>query len=184
LRLGSTILFISQTVAALSSFFLAMALNPGVQATAQAELDQVIPSGRLPELSDRPSLPYIECLMREVLRWNPIVPLGQQQRTGTIVISSDHTVGLPHLLTKDDVYKDYDLPAGSIVMVNVWYVRTPVRRRLDSELTRILRSILRDPLLFPRPEEFRPERFMDGKRALDTFACVFGFGRRYEGISQ
>ncbi|KAF7336093.1 Cytochrome P450 [Mycena venus] len=64
------------TVAALSSFFLAMALYPEVQAAAQAELDRVLSPGQLPRLSDRPSLPYIECLMREVLRWNPIGPLG------------------------------------------------------------------------------------------------------------
>ncbi|KAJ6541977.1 cytochrome P450 [Mycena vulgaris] len=132
----------SSTVAALTTFFLAMGLYPEVQAVAQAEIDRVLPSGRLPQLSDRASLPYIECVLREVLRWNPIVPLG-----------------LPHLLTKDDVYRDYHLPEGSIVMVNVW-------------------SILRDPRLFPAPQEFRPERFTDDKRALDTVACIFGFGRR------
>ncbi|KAF7360801.1 Cytochrome P450 [Mycena venus] len=130
------------TVAALSSFFLAMALYPEVQAAAQAELDRVLSPGQLPGLSDRPSLPYIECLMREVLRWNPIGPLG-----------------LPHLLTQDDIYKGYHLPAGSIVMVNVW-------------------SILRDPLVFPDPLEFRPERFMNDKTAIETVGCIFGFGRR------
>ncbi|KAJ6575619.1 cytochrome P450 [Mycena vulgaris] len=130
------------TVSALSTFFLAMALYPEVQSAAQAEIDRVVTNGRLPQLSDRPSLPYVECLMREVLRWNPLGPLA-----------------LPHLLIKDDVYRDYHLPAGSIVLANVW-------------------SILRDPAVFPAPQEFRPERFMNDKRALDVASCIFGFGRR------
>jgi cytochrome P450 len=53
-----------------------MALYPEIQAAAQAELDQVLTDGRMPQLSDRASLPYVECVMREVLRWNPVVPLG------------------------------------------------------------------------------------------------------------
>ncbi|KAJ6545762.1 cytochrome P450 [Mycena capillaripes] len=129
------------TVATLSSFFLAMALYPEVQAAAQAELDTVL-SGELPRLTDRPSLPYVECVMREVLRWNPIAPLG-----------------LPHMLTQDDAYDDHHLPDGSIVMVNVW-------------------SILRDPLVFPDPLEFRPDRFINDNRAVETVGSVFGFGRR------
>lgn len=60
----------------MSSFFLAMVLYPGVQAKAQAELDSVIGSGRLPDYNDRPSLPYINAIVKEVLRWNPVAPLG------------------------------------------------------------------------------------------------------------
>ncbi|KAJ7748815.1 cytochrome P450, partial [Mycena maculata] len=68
-------------------------------------------------------------------------------------------IGVPHLLVKDDVYGNYQLPAGSIVMANVW-------------------SILRDPAVFPDPQEFRPEHFLNDKRALDVATCIFGFGRR------
>jgi len=57
------------TVSAISSFFLAMALHPDIQRKAQAELDRVVGQRRLPELIDRPSLPYVECIMREVMRW-------------------------------------------------------------------------------------------------------------------
>jgi cytochrome P450 len=60
----------------MSSFFLAMSLYPGVQAQAQAEMDQVIGQGRLPSWDDHDSLPYLEALVKEVLRWNPVVPLG------------------------------------------------------------------------------------------------------------
>ncbi|KAG5651195.1 hypothetical protein H0H81_009548, partial [Sphagnurus paluster] len=40
-----------------------------VQTKAQEELDRVIGYGRLPELTDRDSLPYLECLLQETLRF-------------------------------------------------------------------------------------------------------------------
>ena len=55
---------------------LTLNLHPEVQAKAQAELDRVIGSGRLPEPSDKASLPYIEAVIRETLRWHPVVPVG------------------------------------------------------------------------------------------------------------
>ena len=58
------------------SFLMAMILYPEVQAKAQAELDQVVGWDRLPELSDRPNLPYLRSIMAEVLRWSPAAPLG------------------------------------------------------------------------------------------------------------
>ncbi|KAJ6466205.1 cytochrome P450 [Mycena sanguinolenta] len=42
-----------------------------VQKKAQAEIDTVIGAGRLPEFEDRPSLPFVEALYREVMRWKP-----------------------------------------------------------------------------------------------------------------
>lgn len=54
-----------------------MVLYPEVQKKAQAELDRVIGTGRLPEPSDKNSLPYIEALVRETLRWHPVVPVGK-----------------------------------------------------------------------------------------------------------
>ena len=53
-----------------------MAMYPEVQSRAQAEVDKVVTGGRLPQLSDHPNLPYVECVMQEVLRWNPVGPLG------------------------------------------------------------------------------------------------------------
>jgi len=58
-------------------FVLAMVLYPDVQKHAQAEIDSVIGMDRLfPTFEDRASLPYVEAILREVLRWHPIVPLG------------------------------------------------------------------------------------------------------------
>ena len=59
------------------SFFLAMSLYPEVQVQAQREIDQVVGKDRLPSYKDRNSLPYINALVKEVLRWNPVTPLGK-----------------------------------------------------------------------------------------------------------
>ncbi|KAF8886815.1 cytochrome P450 [Infundibulicybe gibba] len=84
-------------------FFHAMATNPNVQRKAQDEIDTVIGRGRLPKPEDRPSLPYVEALYREVMRWRPIAPLG-----------------VAHASTEDDVYKGFFIPKGSIVFANIW----------------------------------------------------------------
>jgi hypothetical protein len=59
---------IVQTVSTLTSFVLVMLLYPEVQMKAQKELDAVVGQDRLPEFSDRPSLPYINAILKEVIR--------------------------------------------------------------------------------------------------------------------
>lgn len=54
-----------------------MVLHPDVQRRAHKELDTILSEGRLPKLSDRASLPYLECILQEVLRWRPVAPLGK-----------------------------------------------------------------------------------------------------------
>ncbi|RBR06433.1 uncharacterized protein FIESC28_11056 [Fusarium coffeatum] len=49
-------------------FILNMVLHPEIQKKAQAELDAVIGSGKLPRFSDRPLLPYIEHIVQETYR--------------------------------------------------------------------------------------------------------------------
>ena len=58
------------------SLFMGLALFPQVQSRAQAELDAVIGRDRLPTFNDRPRLPYIEALCKELLRWRMITPIG------------------------------------------------------------------------------------------------------------
>ncbi len=72
-----------------------MAKYPEVQRKAQAEIDQVIGSSRLPDFEDRPALPYIEAIYREVMRWSQSLPLG-----------------VPHAVTEDDHYNGYFIPKG------------------------------------------------------------------------
>ncbi|TCD67636.1 hypothetical protein EIP91_012201 [Steccherinum ochraceum] len=65
------------TTAALQSFLVAMVLYPEVQRKAQAELDAVVGQHRPPAFDDRGSLPYVEALIKETLRWQMVAPLGK-----------------------------------------------------------------------------------------------------------
>ena len=60
----------------MQTLFLAMALYPEVQKKAQAEIDAVVGPNRLPDFHDRPSLPYINAIVKESSRWNLVLPLG------------------------------------------------------------------------------------------------------------
>jgi len=75
------------TVSSVQTLFLAMTLYPEVQKKAQAEIDAVVGPNRLPDFHDRPSLPYINAVVKESLRWNVVLPLG-----------------VPHMSTFDDEY--------------------------------------------------------------------------------
>ena len=52
-------------------------MYPQAQRKAQEEIDRVIGNERFPTMADQPDLPYIEALVKEVLRWNPVAPLGE-----------------------------------------------------------------------------------------------------------
>lgn len=80
-----------------------MTLYPEVQQQAQAELDTVVGPDRLPEFRDRKSLVYVDALVHECLRWQPVTPLG-----------------IAHTCTEDDIYRGYRIPKGSIIMPNIW----------------------------------------------------------------
>ncbi|EIW58805.1 cytochrome P450 [Trametes versicolor FP-101664 SS1] len=91
------------THAAAHVFFLAMALHKDVQEKAQSELDSVVGPDRLPTFADRESLPYIAALVKEVLRWHVIAPIG-----------------VAHRSVADDVYDGYLIPAGTLIVPNQW----------------------------------------------------------------
>lgn len=87
----------------ISSFFLAMAMNPLVQKKAQAEIDAVCDTqSRLPSFNDKSSLPYVEALVLEVLRWGAITPLG-----------------LPHRFTEDETYEGLELSKDMHAFANI-----------------------------------------------------------------
>ncbi|CAA7262652.1 unnamed protein product [Cyclocybe aegerita] len=93
------------TISSVHTFTLAMVLHPHEFKKAQEEIDLVVGKDRLPSLDDRASLPYLECVLKEVLRWNPMVPLG-----------------MPHRLMEDDFYRDFFIPAGSTVLANIYAI--------------------------------------------------------------
>ncbi|KAH9934393.1 cytochrome P450 [Fomitopsis serialis] len=66
---------IDTTVSAIRMFWLMMVLHPDIQRKAQAEIDAVVGTQRLPTMEDREKLPYLNCIIKEVLRFGTIVPL-------------------------------------------------------------------------------------------------------------
>jgi len=93
------------TLSSVQMLFLAMALYPEVQKKAQAEIDAVVGPNRLPDFEDRPSLPYINAVVKESMRWHLVLPLG-----------------LAHMATNDDEYNGYYIPKGTVVIGNGWSI--------------------------------------------------------------
>ncbi|KAK7453406.1 hypothetical protein VKT23_011671 [Stygiomarasmius scandens] len=129
------------------SIFLALITYPDVQRRAQAEIDSVIGSDRLPTVNDRAKLPYVRNVVAESIRMWPAAPMG-----------------IPHSVDEPDVYNDFFVPKGSIVIANIWHM-------------------LRDESVFSNPNVFNPSRFdttdISGTDLADkVFDIAFGFGRR------
>ena len=59
---------VHQTTAVLATFLLTMTRYPTLFKKAQEEVDQVTGNGRLPDFDDRPSLPYLESVIKEIYR--------------------------------------------------------------------------------------------------------------------
>ena len=99
------------------TFFVAMLLHPEMQKKVQDELDSVTGRERLPTFEDRPRLPYISAICKELLRWRPVVPLGTfnpsfaHAKYWCSLI--DHTA-IPHAAMRDDIYEGYFIPKGSL----------------------------------------------------------------------
>ncbi|KAF8901439.1 cytochrome P450 [Mucidula mucida] len=134
----------AMTVAVLNGFVLAMVLYPDILKELQTELDAVVGRSRLPSFDDMDHLPYLDAVIRELHRWG-----------------GAKTLAIPHKLMQDDIYNDYLLPGGAIVVANVY----AMLRACD------------------RPDEFIPERFTNshylrGDVPEDPRELVFGFGRR------
>ena len=106
-----------------------MLIRPEVQIKAQAELDQVVGPHRLPTLDDRHNLPYITAIVKETMRYVQMKPCSRTFhlfRSNRLCLyprwQPPCPTALPHLASQEDDYKGYRIPAGSIVIGNVWYV--------------------------------------------------------------
>ena len=86
-------------------FFFAMITNPDAMKKAQEELDRVVGKGELPDFSHKDSLPYVDALVKEVIRWSPPLPFSSLSRP-----------------MQDDVYRGYLIPRGTTVIQNIWAV--------------------------------------------------------------
>ncbi|XP_025087471.1 cytochrome P450 1A1-like [Pomacea canaliculata] len=125
---------------------LLMAAFPEVQEKVFKEIENVVGLTRYPSLTDRSSLPMVEAVIYEVFRFGSLVPLA-----------------LPHATICDTTVQGYDVPEGTVVLINLY-------------------SVLHDKETWVDPEKFRPERFLLDNGQLDKVKAeqviVFSLGRR------
>lgn len=138
--------------AILETLVLAMILFPEVQQKVHVELDTVLGKGNLPTFADRPRLPYLQAVLFEVLRWQPVFPLG-----------------VPHATTSSDIYEGHYIPEGCIVIFNVWAM---TRNCSDPERFDPKRHLTPDGQIIPQARQQHGIHFGFGRRVCPgrTFA--------------
>ncbi|KAG5636180.1 hypothetical protein H0H81_008915 [Sphagnurus paluster] len=141
-----------------------MVLFPEYQTVAQKELDTVVGTDRLPEFYDRERLPYLECLLQEVMRY---VTLQNDCKEKSLMSSRWNQAaptdpsGAAHGVQEDDIYNGMLIPKGSIVVANI-------------------RGMTLDERVYKDPFKFDPTRYMPAPegRGEPWPTAAFGFGRR------
>ncbi|PAN44907.1 hypothetical protein PAHAL_9G079200 [Panicum hallii] len=132
----------TETTSSTTEWAMSLLLNhPETLKKAQAEIDAAVGVSRLVTADDLSRLPYLQCIIHETLRLYPAAPLL-----------------LPHESSADCTVGGYDVPRGTMLLVNVY-------------------AIHRDPAAWEDPGEFRPERF-EGGGAEGRLLMPFGMGRR------
>ena len=122
-----------------------MAAYPEIQSKVQEELDRVIGPDELPKVSHRPYLSYTEAVLHESMRLSSVVPTG-----------------VLHQTTRDTSVGGFDVPKGTMVMINHW-------------------ALHHDPKAWENVDDFIPERFLDKDGKLGTKPenwLPFSAGRR------
>ncbi|XP_034690042.1 cytochrome P450 81Q32-like [Vitis riparia] len=132
----------TDTTATTIEWAMSLLLNhPDVLKKARAELDTHVGKDRLMEESDFPKLQYLRSIISETLRLFPATPLL-----------------IPHISSDNCQIGGYDIPRGTILLVNAW-------------------AIHRDPKSWKDATSFKPERFENGES--EAYKLLpFGFGRR------
>ncbi|KAH9987255.1 cytochrome P450 [Russula vinacea] len=139
------------TATTLSWWMLAMLAFPEVQRRAQAEIDDVVGRDRLPTFADSPRLPYVHAIIKEVLRWRPILPFG-----------------IPHAATEEDWYEGMYIPKGTLCISNLWHCNHD-------------RAVFGEDADEFRPERHLDEHGESLPGHVETYQAGhvgFGFGRR------
>ncbi|XP_019155058.1 PREDICTED: cytochrome P450 81E8-like [Ipomoea nil] len=133
----------TDTSAVAMEWGMALLLNhPRVLDKARAEIDDLVGQERAIEEEDLPKLKYLQNIILETLRLFPSAPLL-----------------VPHCSSDDCKIGGYDIPRGTMLLVNAW-------------------AIHRDPKLWDDPTSFKPERFDGGNEVESTKLLPFGMGRR------
>ena len=105
------------TAITLMNFVMAMVLNPGVMHKGQKAVDAAVDSNRLPTFEDLPKMPYINQIVKEVMRWRPIINMG-----------------IPHSNPEEEEFQGYRIPKDSIIVGNIWAMQQDPAHYTDPEM--------------------------------------------------
>jgi len=136
------------TLTAVANCVLALLNYPDVLKKAQEEIDKVIGPGNLPTFEDRPSLPYINAIAKESVRWRDTTPLA-----------------VPHISTAEDEYKGYRIPKDTVIMCNSWAM-------LNDE------NVYPEPFQFKPERFLTADGLKMNKSVKDPGEIIWGFSRR------
>ncbi|KAH7931402.1 cytochrome P450 [Leucogyrophana mollusca] len=131
----------------LLTFVLAMVLYPEIQTRAQEEIDAVVGQDKLPGFEHRSSLPYVEAVLRETLRWHSVAPLG-----------------MPHATTESDTYDGYYIPKGAVMVYNVWAMSRASSESDNADRFNPARYLLPNGQLSPKDSFSTSPSFGFGRR--------------------
>ncbi|KAI9695337.1 MAG: hypothetical protein M1820_008689 [Bogoriella megaspora] len=133
------------------NYILAACHYPSWQAAIQQEID-LICGDRMVKACDAPNLPTLRAVIKELIRWRPIIPAS-----------------IPHQTEQDDWYDGRFIPAGTRIHPNSWALSH------DPEL-------YPDPEAFNPDRWLKPEypTFKEPLTTYPTIRnmFIFGFGRR------
>lgn len=107
------------------NLYIAASDPDGQQARVQREIDSIVGRQRPPEWQDRLHMPYTMASILETLRWRTSSPLSLHRVAG-----------------RDTVIGGYHVPAGTLVVPNMW-------------------SLNNDPAIWRNPSQFDPTRFLN-----------------------
>ncbi|XP_078175996.1 cytochrome P450 81Q32-like isoform X2 [Carex rostrata] len=79
--------------------------HPDAMLKAQDEISKVVGHGRILEDTDLPSLPYLQCIIKETLRLYPVAPLL-----------------VPHMSSSDCTVSGYHISCGTMLLVNLYSI--------------------------------------------------------------
>ncbi|KAM5145959.1 cytochrome P450 2F3-like isoform 2-T2 [Mantella aurantiaca] len=98
---------------------------PEIQDNLHEEIDRVLGRDRIAKMDDKLDMPYTQAVIHEVQRFCDIAPFN-----------------VPHMVTKDTMFRGYHIPKGTDVYTMLWTVH-------------------RDPKQFATPLKFNPNHFLD-----------------------
>lgn len=140
------------TAIALMNCLLGLLNHPDAMRKGQHAVDTVCNGTRMPTFEDVQQMPYVRQIVKETLRWRPPILMG-----------------IPHVNLAEDKVGEFTIPAGSVVVGNIWYIN-------------------HDPELFGDPESFDPDRYNGFTKTACEYSTerdahkrdhfTFGWGRR------